>query len=165
MTIHRSPPSVRTVLLSLLIASAVPVAAFSQMDAVDVSAAFIQGGAVIENLTAVQISGIVVIHGKTNDKIKAEEAGRIGTRLGYSRIANLIVVRDDATDDAAIVFAGQRKLELEPALAGCRFRVDSNLGIIRLTGSVHQDIQSDLAVQILIKIDGVKEVHPDLARL
>ena len=116
----------------------------------------------IEGLKVVQISDIVLIRGKTNDARKAERASHIATRLGYQRVANLIVIRDDATDDAAIEYTGQRQLELEPQLEGCRFRVDSNLGVIRLTGSVQRGLQSDLAVAILTRIDGVKAVHPDL---
>lgn len=150
-------------LLSLAVAALVPIAAFAQPNVVDVGATFLQAGAVIEDLTVVQISGIVVIRGKTNDALKASNVSRIARELGYTRVANLIVVRDDATEDAAIVYAGRRRLELEPALAGCRFRVFSNLGVIRLTGSVQRDEQADLAVSILRKIAGVKEIVPMLS--
>lgn len=160
-----SAPALRAALLSLLVAMMLPVAAFPQTDAVDLTASFIKGGAVIADLAAFQISGIVIIRGKTSERAKAEEVSRIATTLGYERVANLIVVVDDLTADAAIVYTGQRRLELEPALEGCRFRVDSNRGVIRLTGRVLRDSQSDLAVEILSRIDGVKEVHPKLARL
>jgi osmotically-inducible protein OsmY len=161
-----NPPSqsVRATLLSLVAAALIPFAAFAQTDTVDVTAAFILGGAVIEDLKVVQISDIILIRGKTNDKKKAIAASLIATTLGYHRVANLIVIRDDAQDDAAIVYTGQRRLELEAQLEGCRFRVDSKLGVIRLTGSVHNDLQSDLAVAILARIDGVKAIHPDLTR-
>jgi osmotically-inducible protein OsmY len=151
-------------LLSLVVATLISFAAFAQTDAVDVTAEFIRGGAVIEDLEVVQISDIVLIRGKTNDKKKAVAASRIATTLGYQRVANLIVIRDDATDDAAIEYTGRRQLELERELEGCRFRVDSDRGVIRLTGSVRRDLQSDLAVAILARIDGVKAVHPDLSR-
>ena len=36
-------------------------------------------------------------------------------------------------------------------------------GVIRLTGSVRRDQQSDLAIAILARIDGVKAMHPDLS--
>ena len=151
-------------LLVSAVATLVALAATAQTDAVDVTAAFIRGGAVIEELRVVQISDIILILGKTNDKKKAETASHIATVLGYRRVANLIVIRDDVTDDAAINYTGRRQLELEPALDGCRFRVDSTLGVIRLTGSVRTDQQRDLAVSILAKIDGVKAVHPELSR-
>ena len=150
-------------LLSLVMAL-VPFAATAQTDAVDVTAAFITGGVVIEDLTVVQISDVILIRGKTNDRKKAEAASHIATILGYQRVANLIVIRDDATDDAAIMYTGRRQLELERALEGCRFRVDSSLGVIRLTGSVRNDLQGELAVAILARIDGVKAIHPVLSR-
>ncbi len=155
----------RTTMLILVVALAFPLAASAQTDVIDLTAAFINNGVVIEKLAVYQINDIVLIRGKTNDRTKAEEASRIATTLGYHRIANLIVVVDDATADAAIAYTGQRRLELEPALEGCRFRVDSNHGVIRLTGRVHRDAQGDLAIAILSRIEGVKAIHPDLARL
>jgi osmotically-inducible protein OsmY len=163
---HPFAPSVRSTLLSLVaVALLFPFAAFAETNVIDLTAAFIKNGVVIDGLAVSQISDIVLICGKTNDRTKAEEASRIATSLGYHRVANLIVVRDDVTADAAIVYTGQRRLELEPALEGCRFRVDSTRGVIRLTGRVHRDAQADLAVKILSRIDGVKAIHPDLARL
>jgi osmotically-inducible protein OsmY len=153
-------------LVSVVAASMVfPFAAFAQRDVIDLTAAFVKQGAVIDKLQVYQISDILLIRGKTNDRTKAEEASRIAITLGYHRVANLIVITDDATDDAAIVYTGQRRLELEPALEGCTFHVDSNRGVIRLTGRVHRDTQGDLAIAILSRIDGVKAIHPDLARL
>ena len=151
--------------LLLVVALSFPLAASSQTNVIDLTAAFIKNGVVIEGLAVSQISDIVLIRGKTNDRAKAEEASRMATTLGYRRVANLIVITDDVTDDAAIVYTGQRRLELEPALEGCRFHVDSNRGVIRLTGRVHRDAQGDLAIEILSRIDGVKAIHPDLARL
>ena len=163
---HPSVPPLRSTLLSLVVAALVfPFAAFAQTDVVDLTAAFIKNGVVIDGLAVSQISDIVVIRGVTNDRTKAEEASRIATTLGYHRVANLIVVVDDATADEAIVNMGQRRLELEPALEGCKFRVDSKRGVVRLTGRVHRDVQGDLAIAILSRIDGVKAIHPDLARL
>ena len=160
---HLSAPSFRATLLSLVVAIVVfPFPALAQRNVIDLTAAFIKNGVVIEELAVSQISDIVVIRGKTNDKSRAEEASRIAMTLGYHRVANLIVVRDDATDDAAIVYAGQRRLELERELEGCRFRVDSNRGVIRLTGRVQRDLQRDLAIAIVSRIDGVKAIHDDL---
>src|SRR6266550_6450700 len=117
-----TPTRRRSMLRRILIVMALlPLGAVAQTDAVDITAAFIRGGAVIEDLKVVQISDVVLILGKTNDVRKAERASHIATALGYQRVANLIVIRDDATDDAAIVYTGQRQLELEPALEGCRF--------------------------------------------
>ena len=163
---HSLAPSLRPTLLSLVLATFVfPFAAFAQTSVIDLTAAFVRNGVVIDELAVSQISDIVLIRGNTNDKTRSEQASRIATTLGYHRVANLIVIRDDVTADAAIAYAGQRRLELEPALEGCRFLIDSKLGVIRLTGRVHRDAQADLAVQILSRIDGVKQIHHDLARL
>ena len=151
-------------MLVCLAMALVPFVATAQTDAVDVTAAFIGCGAVIEDLRVIQMSGIILIRGKTNDRTKAEAASHIATSLGYQRVANLIDIRDDASDDAAIMFTGRRQLELERALEGCRFRVDSSLGVIRLTGSVRNTLQGELAVAILARIDGVKAIHPVLSR-
>jgi osmotically-inducible protein OsmY len=162
-------PSARSVLVTLFSVvvawMVLPFAAHAQTNVIDLTATFVKQGAVINRLEVYQISDILLIRGKTNDRAKAEEASSIAMTLGYHRVANLIVITDDATDDATIVYAGQRRLELEPALEGCRFHVDSNRGVIRLTGRVQRDVQGDLAVAILSRIDGVKAVHPDLARL
>src|ERR1051325_1540888 len=96
--------SCRTLSLSFCVATIVTSAAMAQTNAVDITASFIRNGAVIEALSVVQISDIVLIRGKTNDRRKAERASAIATTLGYSRVANLIVIRDDANDDAAIVY-------------------------------------------------------------
>jgi osmotically-inducible protein OsmY len=162
---HPSAPALRVTLLSLVASLLFPFGAFAQTNVIDLTAAFIKNGVVIDELAVSQIKDIVVICGKTSDRTKAEEASRIATTLGYHRVANLIVIVNDATADAAIVYTGQRRLELEPALEGCKFRVDSNRGVVRLTGSVHRDVQSDLAVSILSRIEGVKAIHPELARL
>ena len=155
----------RVMLMSLLVTVLLPLTAAAQTNAVDLTPAFILNGAVIEGLTVIQISDVVVIRGKTNDPIKSQAVSRMATTLGYRRVVNLIVIRDDAANDAAIVYTGQRRLELEPALEGCRFRIASRLGVIQLTGGVRQEAQKDLAIHILSKVDGVKEVHPNLARL
>src|SRR5579872_1240466 len=94
-----------------IVATLLPFAAFAQTEAVDITAAFIRNGVVIEDLKVVQISDIVLIRGETNDKKKAIAASRIATTLGYQRVANLIVIRDDASDDAAIEYTGGRQLE------------------------------------------------------
>jgi osmotically-inducible protein OsmY len=162
---HASLISIRSTLFGLLAAILMPFAAAAQTNVIDLTDAFIKSGAVIDQLKVSQISDVVLIIGRTNDVAKAQAASRIATTLGYTRVANLIVVRDDIADDAAIVYTSQRRLELEPSLTGCRFRVASILGVIQLTGAVIKDEQEALAVHILSKIDGVKEIHPNLARL
>lgn len=160
----RFPISVFAILLGFLSAIVIPFTAAAQSDVVDITAAFIKSGVVIEDLKVVELSGIVLILGKTNDRHKAETATRIAASLGYGRVANLIVIRSDATDDAAIVYVGRRQLELERGLEGCRFRVQSTRGAVEVTGRVQRDMQAELAISVLSRIEGVKTVHLDLAR-
>jgi osmotically-inducible protein OsmY len=132
---------------------------------VDITAAFIDHGAVIAQLTAVQFSGIVVLRGKTSDPARSEEAGRIARTLGHGRVANLIVIVDDEVVDAAISADGHRRLELERDLEGCRFRVESKRGVIHLTGRVLRHTQAELAAAIVGKIPGVREVQTTLTTI
>ena len=150
--------------LILLLTILAPLAAQAQTE-IDLTSTFIRSGAVIEGLSAVQVSDIVVIRGKTADRTRAEEVSRIATTLGHARVANLIIVVDHAKADAAIIEAGRRRLELEPGLEGCTFRVDSNRGVVSLTGTVQRDSQAELAIAVLSRIDGVTAIHPDLPRL
>jgi osmotically-inducible protein OsmY len=145
--------------------SVASLSAFGQVHPVDITAAVVDKGAVIEDLKVVEVNGIVILRGKTNDARKAAKAARIVTDLGHARIANLIAIRDDATDDAAIEYTARRRLELERALEGCRFHVDSNRGVVRLTGRVRREMQADLALQILRRIEGVKEIDNKLTKL
>ena len=149
---------IRWMFAGLLVAAT----AYAQEKPVDITAAFVEHGAVIAQLSAVQFSGIVVLRGKTSDAARSVEAGRIATTLGHRRVANLIVIVDDVVVDAAINADGHRRLELERDLEGCRFRVDSKRGVIHLTGRVLRHTQAELAVAILGKVPGVREVQTTL---
>ncbi|MDQ6802458.1 MAG: hypothetical protein M3041_16710, partial [Acidobacteriota bacterium] len=138
----------RVMLMSLMVAVLLRSTAVAQTDAVDLTPAFILNGAVIEGLKVVQISDVVVIRGKTNDAIKSQAVSRLATTLGYRRVVNLIVIRDDAADDAAIVYTGQRRLEKHTDLDGCRFRIASRRGVIKNTAGVAKEAQQDLAIDI-----------------
>jgi osmotically-inducible protein OsmY len=151
-------------IIVLALAALCPLSALAQKDPIDLTAVFVKNGAVIEHFAAFQISDIVVLRGQTNNAALAEDAGQIATALGYRRVANLIVVRNDVLSDAAIEGVGQRRLERESSLGDCRFNVDSVGGVIRLTGRVQRDEQRDLAIRILNKIAGVKSVTADLEK-
>jgi osmotically-inducible protein OsmY len=136
-----------------------PFAAPAQTRVFDLTPAFIDCGADIEELLVYRVGGIVLIRGTTSDATKAADAGRIATFLGYERVANLIRVTDGAADDALIEARGHRQLDLEPMLDGCRLSVDSSLGIVQVGGKVKREAQKTLAIEILLRVTGVKEVH------
>lgn len=153
--------ALRAALCGLLVIIAFPFAVSAQTDVLDLTPAFLAQGADIDQLRVYRVSGVVLIRGTTLDRAKAEDAGRIATFLGYDRVANLIRVVDGPAADALIAARGQRALDLEPMLDGCRFHVDSTLGVVQVGGRVRQEDQKSLAIGILHRVPGVKEVRWD----
>ena len=156
-TAHRFRPA----LFLLFVASFLPLVASAQSEPVDLTAVFRASGVDIPDLHVYQINGIVLIRGRSVDRAKAENAGIVAKNLGYSRVANLIGVAATVTDVDIVRFA-ERGLVRLPQLDGCRFSIDSVNGVVRIGGSVYQEMQKDVAVQLLRKIDGVKEVRSSL---
>ncbi len=138
-----------------------PLAAHGQVDAVDLTSTFVNGGITIDRLLVYQIGGVVLIRGRTGDPVKATEAGEFAARAGYRRVANLIEVVPALTDDA-LVRSARRAMELERELEGCSVRIDSVDGVVRLRGEVTRDVQKTIAVHLISRIDGVKEVRSEL---
>jgi osmotically-inducible protein OsmY len=131
----------------------------SEFKVFDLTPAFIEQGADIDDLLVYRVGGIVVLRGTTGDAVKATDAVEIATVLGYERVANLIRVVDRPAADAEIAARGKRRLDLESALHGCRFHVESTNGVVRVGGTVRSEGQKELAVQVLRKIPGAKSVH------
>jgi osmotically-inducible protein OsmY len=117
----------------------------------------------ISGLQAFEIGGIVIIRGKTTDPAVAEQAGRFAQSLGFTRIANLVQVIEPP-DDAALTRRVERELAAQRSLDGCRFRVESDQGVVNVAGLVRSELQKDMAIQVLRNIDGVKAVHADLQK-
>lgn len=127
----------------------------------DLTARFRAAGADTEQLEVSEVGGIVVIRGRTLDRAKAENAGRVAQSLGYARVANLVQIVEPA-DDAAIQRRAERELAIHRSLDGCSFRVESQQGIVRIAGRVHSELQKDVALQLLRNVDGVREVRSSL---
>ena len=159
--IRRTTHPFRAALLALFVASFLPVVASAQSEPVDLTAVFRSSGVDITDLQVYQINGIVLIRGRSVNKAKAENAGIVAKNLGYSRVANLIGVAGTVTDVDIVRFA-ERGLVRLPELEGCRFSIESVNGVVRIGGSVYQETQKDVAVELLRKIDGVKEVRSSL---
>jgi osmotically-inducible protein OsmY len=141
--------------LSLLAASRVT----GQNNAINLTSKFLKAGIRIDHLLVYTLSGIVVLRGSTSDQSKSLQALHFARKLGYKRIANLIQITSPP-DDAAIIRSAERQLDQERALGGCRFHIECKLGVVRLTGRIHRDMQRDIAVNTVRRIDGVKEVRP-----
>ena len=149
-------------LLLALFLSLAPGPAGAQTNAVNLTSKFLKGGVRVDHLLVYSLSGIVVIRGSTSDRSRALEAGRFARKLGYKRVANLIQITPPS-DDAGIVRAAERYLALERSLDGCRFHIESRLGVVHLTGQIHRDGQRNIAVNTVRRIDGVKEVRTTLS--
>jgi osmotically-inducible protein OsmY len=151
----------RPALLALFVASLFPVAASAQSEPIDLTAVFRSSGVDIADLEVYQINGIVLIRGTSSDRVKAENAGIVAKNLGYPRVANLIGLVGTTTDVDIVRFAESRLVGLR-TLEGCKFYIDSVNGVVSVGGSVYKELQKDVAVDLLRKIDGVKEVHSTL---
>ena len=159
--IRRTTHPFRPALLALFLASFLPVVASAQSEPVDLTAVFRSSGVNITDLQVSQINGIVLIRGTSTDKVQAEYAGIVAKNLGYPRVANLIGLAGAVKDVDIIRFAEGRLVRLR-ALEGCKFYIDSLNGVVHIGGSVYQEMQKGVAVDLLRKIDGVKEVRSTL---
>jgi osmotically-inducible protein OsmY len=157
---NRHPMRYAGVLLALVFA----VSALAEPPAShDVTAQFVNGGAIIEGFQAIEVGGIVILRGHATDTSSAEQAALVAQTLGYSRVANLIQI-DAVPDDARIARAAERGLALQRGLDGTQIVVESSNGVVRLSGTVSNEIQKDMAVHVVRNIDGVRSVQMALKR-
>lgn len=149
-------PSVRLVLLAMFLLF--PQTGSAIEKETDLTNLFLAGGVDIDRLRVCEVSGIVLIRGRTSDQSSADQAGRVAAALGYTRVANLIEVVPGLGDDAIERFAviGLRRAKV---LEGCTFQVETRKGIVYLLGEVDREDQKDYAVRLVQRIDGVKEVR------
>src|SRR5436190_20011016 len=124
---------------------------------VDVTPQLQRSGLAIDNLRGVEIGGILVLRGRVDDPATAAKAGVYARDLGYASVANLIQVTTPP-DDAVIERTAERKLGLQRSLDGCNLTVDSNHGIVTIMGKVNNELQKDVAMDIVRNIDGVRSV-------
>ncbi len=155
----------RTVAIAVLatVLSFVPVPAQAAApEATDLTPAFRNAGLALDRLQVIELAGIVIIRGRAADKAQAEEAGPHAASLGYTRVANLIQIAQH--DDAQLARAAERELSVHRSLDGCKFRVTTDQGVVRVAGQVRHELQKDVALQVLRNIDGVRAVQVDLNR-
>jgi len=144
----------------LAIALAVPSALAVEPQANDLTKLFRDGGVTIDRLQVVEIGGIVVIRGRTNDSEQAAAAARYAQSLGYTRVANLVQLATPV-DDSKIQRQAERELAIHRALEGTNFQIASRDGVVLLTGRITNSLQRDMAVNLIRNIDGVKSVNAD----
>jgi osmotically-inducible protein OsmY len=144
--------------LAAAILLAAPLAFAVQPQEKDLTKSFRDGGVSVNQLQVVEIGGIVVIRGRTEDSELAAQAGRFAQSLGYTRVANLIQVAQPA-DDAFIQRRAERELTIHRGLDGTNIQIASRAGVVHLTGRIQSELQRDMAVQLVRNIDGVRSVN------
>jgi osmotically-inducible protein OsmY len=156
----------RTITQAVAIAAIViafsPVATAAVPDSKDLTPQFINAGASLDRLQVYEIAGIVIIRGRASDKTQAEDVGKVAQSLGYQRVANLVQVTENR--DVEITRAAEVMLTVHRSLDGCKFRVSSEQGTLRVAGEVQHELQKDVAMQVLRNIDGVRAVEVHLTR-
>jgi len=145
---------------ALAIFLVIPAAQAAQPDTRNVTKLFVDGGVSVDRFEAVEVGGILILRGRTEDPEKAAAAGRYAQSLGYNRVANLVQVAQPA-DDANIQRKVERELTMHRGLDGCNFRVASTGGVVRIGGRISNELQRDMAIQLARNVDGVRAVQAD----
>ena len=127
-----------------------------------IAAAIGLAGVHVENLFVRNVGGIVILRGEgpAADSARAADAVR---SLGFTRVANLI--RSTTYDDESLRRDAERQLATTRSLDGCTLRVSCEKGVIHLAGTVHSDLQEDVARRILRHVSGASDVHVELGRI
>ena len=156
----------RTMFQSVAIAATLtvlaPVATAATPESVNLTDTFRAAGATADRLQVYEIAGIVILRGRVATQAQAEQAGQIAQSLGYQRVANLIQIVEH--NDVEIARAAEVRLSQNRSLDGCRFHVTSDQGVIRVAGQVQNELQKDLTMQVLRRMDGVRSVEVELNR-
>jgi osmotically-inducible protein OsmY len=153
---------IRVLAVAALLLSIQPVAFGLSPQATNRTEQFRAAGAAVDQLQVYELSGILIIRGRTTDKAQAEDVSRIAKTLGYERVANLVQISED--NDQRITRAAEVELTVNRALDGCKFRVNSAQGVVHVAGQVRHELQKDVALQVLKQIRGVRSVEFDLTR-
>ena len=144
-------------ILAVLLTGLAPAAFAATPATTDLTDTFLSAGAAVNGLQVTQIAGIVIIRGRTPDKTQAELLSQFAASHGYDRVANLVQVLEH--NDKLIARTAERELSVQSALDGCHFSVHSQDGIVRVAGTVQHELQKDVAMQVLRRIDGVRGVE------
>jgi osmotically-inducible protein OsmY len=152
----------KTVAIAVLVIAILPVAQAATPQPRDLTPAFREAGLAVDRLQVFELSGVVVIRGRTADRSHAEAIGQYATSLGYTRVANLVQIVEN--DDLQIARAAERELTIHRSLDGCRFRVSADKGVVTVAGTVTHELQKDVAAQVLRAIDGVRRVEMSLEK-
>jgi osmotically-inducible protein OsmY len=109
------------------------------------------------------VSGIVILRGETSDAACASRASAAVQSLGYSRVANLIHVAAQ-TSDEDIRRSAERQIAQNRVLDGCRFAISCDQGVLKVSAKVQSEVQEEVTRKVLKTVTGVREVRAEFAR-
>jgi osmotically-inducible protein OsmY len=133
-----------------------------QLNDAQIVAALLRADVSLAGLTVHNVDGIVLLSGNAD----AAAAGKavVGiNNLGFTRVANL--VKAEAFDDEGIRRAAERQLAQARSLDGCMLKVSCLRGVIHVSGTIQNDLQQDVARNVLRGVEGAHEVQIDLKKL
>jgi osmotically-inducible protein OsmY len=117
----------------------------------------------VSRLNVVETDGITIVRGQVTRREYANRVAEVVRGLGYSRVANMLNIVP-LREDEALVLEAERQLSLTRSLDGCRLSIDASEGVVFVRGTVDSELQKDLAISVLERIDGVKAVRSTLSR-
>lgn len=133
-----------------------------QLTDAQIAAALRRANVPLEGLTVQNVDGIVLLRGNA-DAAAAKKAVAAINDLGFTRVANL--VRAETFDDDGIRRAAERQLAQTRSLDGCMLKVSCSRGVIRVSGTVQNELQEDVARNVLRTVEGAHDVRLELTKL
>lgn len=133
-----------------------------QLSDAQIAAALRRANVSLDGMSVRNVDGIVLLRG-TADTATANKAVAAINDLGFARVANL--VKAEAFDDEEIRRAAERQLAQARSLDGCMLKVSCLRGVIHVSGTIQNDLQQDIARNVLRGIEGAHEVQIELKKL
>ena len=116
----------------------------------------------LDGMSVRNVNGIVLLRG-TADTATAKKAVAAINDLGFTRVANL--VKAEAFDDDGIRRAAERQLAQTRSLDGCTLKVSCLRGVIRVSGTIQNELQLDVARNVLRGVEGAHDVQVELKKM
>lgn len=133
-----------------------------QMNDTQIVAALQRANVPLDGMTVNNVDGIVLLRGTAEAGSAAKAIAGINA-LGFTRVANL--VKAESFDDEGIRRAAERQLAQTRSLDGCTLKVSCSRGVIHVSGTIHNELQQDIARNVLRGVEGAHDVQVELKKL
>ena|ERR1043166_2454131 len=137
-------------------------AAAPQLTDAQIADALRRANVSLDRLTVRNVGGIVLVSGNADDATTRKAVAAIND-LGFTRVANL--VKAETFDDEGLRREAERHLAQTRSLSGCTLKVSCERGVIRVTGTVQNDLQQDVARDVLRTVEGARDVQLELKKI